>query len=265
MATRAADPAPADFDEFARRDAARALDEFLGGLDASQCAVFVMAELEGRSGPEIAETLGVNLNTVYARLRAARRRLAAVTESPDRASQPTRAGAFFGSLWAMLGSAVPKPALAVGVGALMLGVLPLGDVDPVSSQPIAARVVVAVPAAAEAPPPPVDRRAPTHATVQVDASVPPVAAPVVSTVPAPPSRRPRSRKPADSEPILPVDPPPVATAAPEPTASIEAEYAMPLRRPWGDTIVVRPAVPRRPLPLVRDDFVSEFFAVTREI
>jgi RNA polymerase sigma-70 factor (ECF subfamily) len=35
--------------------------------------VFVLAELEQMTAPEIAEALSVNLNTVYARLRAARR------------------------------------------------------------------------------------------------------------------------------------------------------------------------------------------------
>jgi RNA polymerase sigma-70 factor, ECF subfamily len=34
--------------------------------------VFVMTDLEQMSAPEISEALGVNLNTVYSRLRAAR-------------------------------------------------------------------------------------------------------------------------------------------------------------------------------------------------
>jgi RNA polymerase sigma factor (sigma-70 family) len=36
--------------------------------------VFVLAELEGLTAPEIAETLGIKLNTVYSRLRVARER-----------------------------------------------------------------------------------------------------------------------------------------------------------------------------------------------
>ena len=47
----------------------RLLDE----LDDDKRAVFVLAELEQMSVPEIAEALGENVNTVYARLRAARR------------------------------------------------------------------------------------------------------------------------------------------------------------------------------------------------
>jgi RNA polymerase sigma-70 factor (ECF subfamily) len=35
--------------------------------------VFILAELEQMSAPEIADVTGANLNTVYTRLRAARR------------------------------------------------------------------------------------------------------------------------------------------------------------------------------------------------
>ncbi len=51
----------------------RLLDRLLGQLDADKRAVFVLAELEQMSVPEIAEALSVNLNTVYSRLRAARK------------------------------------------------------------------------------------------------------------------------------------------------------------------------------------------------
>jgi RNA polymerase sigma factor (sigma-70 family) len=58
------------------------LDDFLGTLDADKRAVFVLAELEGQSGREIAEALGVNVNTVHSRLRAARRQFCAHFELP---------------------------------------------------------------------------------------------------------------------------------------------------------------------------------------
>jgi RNA polymerase sigma-70 factor (ECF subfamily) len=54
-------------------EALRVLDHLLGQLDADKRAVFVLAELEQMSVPEIAEALSVNLNTVYSRLRAARK------------------------------------------------------------------------------------------------------------------------------------------------------------------------------------------------
>ncbi len=45
----------------------------LDALDEDKRAVFVLAELEQMTAPEIAEVLGLKLNTVYSRLRAARR------------------------------------------------------------------------------------------------------------------------------------------------------------------------------------------------
>jgi RNA polymerase sigma-70 factor (ECF subfamily) len=50
----------------------RLLHALLDALDADKREVFVMVELEQMSMPEIAETLEINLNTAYARLRAAR-------------------------------------------------------------------------------------------------------------------------------------------------------------------------------------------------
>jgi RNA polymerase sigma-70 factor (ECF subfamily) len=48
--------------------------KLLEALDDDKRAVFVLAELEELTVPEIASTLGLNLNTAYARLRAARQR-----------------------------------------------------------------------------------------------------------------------------------------------------------------------------------------------
>jgi len=59
-------------DPLVRADAARLLDRLLEYLDQDKRAVFVLAEVEQMSAPEIAEALGVNVNTVYSRLRAAR-------------------------------------------------------------------------------------------------------------------------------------------------------------------------------------------------
>jgi len=49
------------------------LHALLGALDIDKREVFVLAELEQMSGPEIARALDLNLNTMHARLRAARR------------------------------------------------------------------------------------------------------------------------------------------------------------------------------------------------
>jgi RNA polymerase sigma-70 factor (ECF subfamily) len=53
-------------------EAVRLLHRLLGELDDDKRAVFVLAELEQTTAPEIAELLGIPLNTVYSRLRAAR-------------------------------------------------------------------------------------------------------------------------------------------------------------------------------------------------
>lgn len=55
-----------------KAEAVRLIHEVLDSMDDDKRAIFVMAELEQMTAPEIAETLGVNLNTVYSRLRAAR-------------------------------------------------------------------------------------------------------------------------------------------------------------------------------------------------
>jgi RNA polymerase sigma-70 factor (ECF subfamily) len=64
-----------DADGFDRVEAAHTVARFLAELDEPRREVFVLAELEGMSAPEIAEALGINVNTVYTRLRAARQRL----------------------------------------------------------------------------------------------------------------------------------------------------------------------------------------------
>jgi len=53
-------------------DAVRLLHAILAELDDDQREVFVLAMLEELTAPEIAEVLGVKLNTVYSRLRLAR-------------------------------------------------------------------------------------------------------------------------------------------------------------------------------------------------
>jgi RNA polymerase sigma-70 factor (ECF subfamily) len=55
----------------------RLLLELLDELDLEKREAFVLSDLEQMTAPEIAEALGVNLNTVYSRVRAARRELRA--------------------------------------------------------------------------------------------------------------------------------------------------------------------------------------------
>ncbi len=63
-------------DPYARREAADLLHRLLATLDDDRRAAFILADVEGLTAVEIAEGLGVNVNTIYARIRAARKQLA---------------------------------------------------------------------------------------------------------------------------------------------------------------------------------------------
>jgi RNA polymerase sigma-70 factor (ECF subfamily) len=67
-----ADAADGPHESAAKRQAVRFVDQFLSDLNEDQRDVFVLAELEQLSAPEIVVVLGVPLNTVYSRLRLAR-------------------------------------------------------------------------------------------------------------------------------------------------------------------------------------------------
>jgi RNA polymerase sigma-70 factor (ECF subfamily) len=63
-----------------RVEAVGVLDDLLTRLDDEQRSVFVMAEVAKMTAPEIAELTGAKLNTVYSRLRLARRSFDAVLD-----------------------------------------------------------------------------------------------------------------------------------------------------------------------------------------
>jgi RNA polymerase sigma-70 factor (ECF subfamily) len=74
LLTAAADQQP---DRLAERSAEnRVLHELLDRLDDDKREVFVLAELEQFTIPEIAEAVGCNVNTAYSRLRLARQAFA---------------------------------------------------------------------------------------------------------------------------------------------------------------------------------------------
>jgi RNA polymerase sigma-70 factor (ECF subfamily) len=67
-----ATPAQTPFDTTARKERSEVLLRALETLPDTQRAVFILADLEEMSAPEIANALDVKLNTVYSRLRGAR-------------------------------------------------------------------------------------------------------------------------------------------------------------------------------------------------
>ncbi|MCB9549953.1 MAG: sigma-70 family RNA polymerase sigma factor [Myxococcales bacterium] len=69
-------PAPGPEQAVAAEEARALVHRALQTLDLDRRVVFVMAELDGATAPEIAEALGIPLNTAYSRLRVARQRFA---------------------------------------------------------------------------------------------------------------------------------------------------------------------------------------------
>lgn len=66
---------PAALERLERAEAMRTLYALLDELDDERREVFVLAELEQIPMPEVAQMLGINVNTAHARLRAARARM----------------------------------------------------------------------------------------------------------------------------------------------------------------------------------------------
>jgi RNA polymerase sigma-70 factor, ECF subfamily len=60
-----------------QNESLRLLLELLLEIDLEKREAFILSDLEEMTAPEIAEALGVNLNTVYSRIRAARQELRA--------------------------------------------------------------------------------------------------------------------------------------------------------------------------------------------
>ena len=63
---------PTQTETIARREALWRLDAALETIDVSRRAVLVLHEIEEMTAPEIAQVLGIPMNTVYSRLRVAR-------------------------------------------------------------------------------------------------------------------------------------------------------------------------------------------------
>lgn len=63
---------PGPHESAAKGEAVELLYQFLDNLDDDKRMVFVQAELEQMTAQEISETMGINANTVYSRLRSAR-------------------------------------------------------------------------------------------------------------------------------------------------------------------------------------------------
>ena len=72
---------PSPLEQASSTEELRLVDAFLDSLDENKRHVFILAELEQMSAPEIAATLSIKLNTVYSRLRAARQAFLAMLKT----------------------------------------------------------------------------------------------------------------------------------------------------------------------------------------
>lgn len=69
------EPPPLPDEKLARLEGAQVIEAFLQQLPESQREIFVLSDVEGLTAPEVAEITGVNVNTIYSRLRLARDKL----------------------------------------------------------------------------------------------------------------------------------------------------------------------------------------------
>ena len=75
-----ADPAPTALDRLVRNELVSLAHAALERIEIDRRAVFILHELDGSAMPEIAEALGIPLNTAYSRLRLARAEFRAAAE-----------------------------------------------------------------------------------------------------------------------------------------------------------------------------------------
>lgn len=250
----------------ARREAADILDEFLGSLDADKCAVFVLSEVEGRRGPEIAEQLQVNLNTVYARLRAARQRFDAAMvdhRQPDR--RPLFA-AWLGWAWpAWLG----KPAAAVVSVAAVAAVMAVGaGPKATDAGPREAEVVAAVAAPVSEAPPVHARssRSPAARVASEPGAIELEDDEVLILEDEPELAQPRVRAGASaSAPEGVVESEAVVPVADATELAADPMMAEPAAAPWSTTIEARRPVRHPSLLALRQDFIAELLRVATQL
>ena len=121
IAARVPDPEHAT----ARQEGLAVLQRFLAGLDRERWAVFVLSEIEGLRGTEIAAELDVNLSTVYARLRTARQAFEAAAAAQRGPGRSWLGGLFAApsALFRRTGEAAfTTPLVLIALGTLGLGV-----------------------------------------------------------------------------------------------------------------------------------------------
>lgn len=223
-------------------EAAHALDRMLAGLESAQRETFVMSELLGMSGPEIAARHSVSVNTVYSRLRLARNALeraataelphlvasARAVDRPDEASERR----MWAALAPMLAPAAMATGTSIGAGASWLvaaiaaaAAIALGLHEPPRSEAATTPTVVAPAIAATLEPAMPEPAIPEPATLpRADPPPPGVAVPTTAGSVRPRGPAPAPAPPAGSNAATALTP--SGTHPPSPAPDLAAELAL---------------------------------------
>ncbi len=157
------------------------LDRFLDTLSPADRELFVLSEVDGLTGPELAATLGRKLPTLYSRVRILRRRFeASIDDASLEAARRERPSATVQG-WMLLQPWLAAPAVgsaAVLGGAIAVAVAVVGTVS-----------VVGWPGAQESP-------APTRAAAQVSTPDPPPRQAAPDPRPPAPAPAPAAERPS---------------------------------------------------------------------
>ncbi len=197
-------------------DARRFLEQFLGELRAERREVFVLGELYGLTGPEIADRLGIPVDTAYTRLRAARRQLEQTLLAAPADDPPPRA--LHGG-WLLLAPRLGEPSAPTLGGGLLAAILRVR----VAAALLALAAVAAVPVLITPPAP-----APAVAARAPSSGAPPSrpAAAVLELAPPPDSRFEALLAADPPVPAVPRAAPPVATAPADPLGAAALAAAL---------------------------------------
>lgn len=184
-------PAALD-DALADDEAWSALARFLDTLDEEKRVAFVLGELEEMSRTELGEVLGINSNTAYSRLSAARRaflahfagfdddRLARLIVHASEGSEP--AAVARSRSWAGIVAVIGQP-LVASTKIAVLGSLALGGVIATGTIAMRSDERTSVDATVVSPP---RERGPQPEPAAIVAAAPPRAAATAAAPPAPP-------------------------------------------------------------------------------
>ncbi|MCR9165360.1 MAG: sigma-70 family RNA polymerase sigma factor [Nannocystaceae bacterium] len=121
-----------------------ALDRFLDTLSPDDRELFVLSEVDGLTGPELAATLGRKLPTLYSRVRVLRQRFERNVGGEVRESRPAASARGWMLLQPLIATPASGTPLVLG-GAVALGLACAGVIGVAQMQPAAPPPVASIP------------------------------------------------------------------------------------------------------------------------